>query len=339
MTREIPCDDGAVTDLRLSLSVQDETDEAILPIFLQESGELCRDIGDVLRDGTNYPDDEQARLRRLLHTLKGSADMAGVPDIGERVHDMESMLSHGAADAGVLHAAWAEVVGALGQLSAAQCGEISAAKPCAARSRMVPFASISARLQRVVRQTAKTLDKPARLELIGSAVELDRILLKKMTAPLEHLLRNAVAHGLENETARADASKEPTGEICLRLHRGRGEMVFELRDDGAGLNYAGLREKAEQRHLLEGGAAVSDAQLAQLIFVPGLSTAHGLGRVAGRGIGMDVVRSEIVALGGRIEVTSQTGKGTRFSIHLPLESDTKLAPPESGMTPALHGPA
>jgi chemosensory pili system protein ChpA (sensor histidine kinase/response regulator) len=184
--------------------------------------------------------------------------------------------------------------------------------------RMVPFASIAERLYRIVRQTAKELNKRANLELSGGGVELDRGVLERMTAPFEHLLRNAIVHGLESEAGRTRCGKPPIGEIRLGLRQENNEVVFELSDDGAGLNFAALREKALARGLLRSDEAVGDERLAQMIFVSGLSTAGELSEVAGRGIGLDVVRSEIASLGGRVEVHSESGQGTRFTIRLPL---------------------
>ena len=184
--------------------------------------------------------------------------------------------------------------------------------------RMVPFNSITDRLYRIVRQTGKELNKRANLELLGTTVELDRSVLEKMTAPFEHLLRNAMAHGLESEAQRNKLGKQPIGEISLGLRQENNEVVFELSDDGAGLNFAALREKAIEQGVLQESEQPSEDQLAQLIFTSGISTATEVTEVAGRGIGMDVVRSEITALGGRVDVSSQSGKGTRFTIHLPL---------------------
>ena len=184
--------------------------------------------------------------------------------------------------------------------------------------RMVSFNSITNRLYRIVRQTGKELNKRANLELQGTNVELDRSVLEKMIAPLEHLLRNSIVHGLENDQLRAQSGKLPIGEIRLSVRQESNEVVFEFSDDGAGLNFAKLREKAIANGSLQADEEVSDDQLAQLIFTPGLSTATEITEVAGRGIGMDVVRSEIVALGGRIDVSSKRGAGTQFLIHLPL---------------------
>jgi chemosensory pili system protein ChpA (sensor histidine kinase/response regulator) len=184
--------------------------------------------------------------------------------------------------------------------------------------RMVSFNSITDRLYRIVRQTGKELNKRANLELQGTNVELDRSVLEKMIAPFEHLLRNSIVHGLENDQVRARSGKLPIGEIRLSLRQESNEVVFEFSDDGAGLNFAKLREKAIANGSLQADEEVSDDQLAQLIFTPGLSTATEITEIAGRGIGMDVVRSEITGLGGRIDVSSKRGEGTQFLIHLPL---------------------
>ncbi len=184
--------------------------------------------------------------------------------------------------------------------------------------RMVPFASISERLYRIVRQTGKELGKRANLELSGIEVELDRSVLEKMTAPFEHLLRNAIAHGLETAEQREKAKKDPIGEIRLSLRQESNEVVFEFSDDGAGLDIARVRQKAVETGVLQEGEEIGDELAMQLIFTPGLSTAKEVTEIAGRGVGLDVVRSEITALGGRVDVASDPGHGVRFTIHLPL---------------------
>ncbi len=184
--------------------------------------------------------------------------------------------------------------------------------------RMVPFSSISERLYRIVRQTGKELGKRANLELSGTEIELDRSVLEKMTAPFEHLLRNAIAHGLETTEQRTHAHKAPIGEIRLSLRQESNEVVFDLSDDGAGLDIARIRQKALENGLIAADVEVGDEQVIQLIFTAGLSTAQEVTEISGRGVGLDVVRSEISALGGRIDIASKVGKGVRFSIHLPL---------------------
>jgi chemosensory pili system protein ChpA (sensor histidine kinase/response regulator) len=184
--------------------------------------------------------------------------------------------------------------------------------------RMVPFNTLADRLYRIVRQTAKEMGKRANLDIRGGQTELDRSVLEKMTGPLEHLLRNAIAHGLERPEQRAAAGKAEIGEIALRVGQEGNEIVIELTDDGGGLDYERIRAKAMDHGLLRADEPAGTEQLTQLIFQPGFSTADELTAVSGRGVGMDVVKSEAASLGGRIEVDSTSGQGTRFRVYLPL---------------------
>jgi chemosensory pili system protein ChpA (sensor histidine kinase/response regulator) len=184
--------------------------------------------------------------------------------------------------------------------------------------RTVPFGSLSERLYRVLRSTARELDKRANLEINGAQVELDRSVLEKLVGPLEHLLRNALDHGVESREARRAAGKTETGEIALTVRQVGNEVVIELADDGAGIDFERVREKSVAMGLLDADATPTEAQLTEILFGAGFSTATKVTQISGRGIGMDVVRSEITALGGRVEVTSNKGAGTRFTLTLPL---------------------
>ena len=184
--------------------------------------------------------------------------------------------------------------------------------------RMVPFSSVAERLYRVVRQTAKELDKRANLDIRGGQTELDRSVLEAMIGPIEHLLRNAVAHGLEQRDQRAAAGKPEIGEIQLSLSQAGNEVLIEMSDDGAGLDLARIRARAIERGLLGADAASDDIRIMAMIFQPGFSTAAAVTAVAGRGVGMDVVKNETANLGGRVEVASEHGHGARFRIYLPL---------------------
>jgi chemosensory pili system protein ChpA (sensor histidine kinase/response regulator) len=186
------------------------------------------------------------------------------------------------------------------------------------RVRMVPFASISERLFRVARQSAKEVDKRVNLDIRGSAVEIDRSVLERMAAPFEHLLRNAIAHGVESRAARSEAGKNETGELLVQVTQQGNEVVIEFSDDGAGLDLERIRAKAIGSGLLLEEDEVTEAQIADLIFEPGFSTAESLTELSGRGVGMDVVQSEAQSLGGRVDMFSERGKGTRFTIRLPL---------------------
>ncbi|MBM3392653.1 MAG: response regulator [Betaproteobacteria bacterium] len=469
---------------RRKLRLQDDLDEQLLPIFLEEAVDLIREIGIELRNWHAAPDDPQAAgaLTRLLHTLKGSARMAGAMGMGELVHNMESRIENALAvsaitpefledldtsfdranflmdglqkrAAGVVEeeaiiaeaapetaqAAPAEAIEAEAAAARAmlrvradlidrlvnEAGELSIARSriegemralrgslldltenvirlrgqlreieiqaesqmqsrlamaqeahlefdplefdrftrfqeitrmmaesvndvttvqhnllrnldhadaaivSQARQnrdlsqalmgvRMVPFNAMADRLYRIVRLTAKELGKKANLDIRGGQVELDRSVLEKMTGPLEHLLRNAITHGIEETGQRLAGGKAEIGQISLSLSQEGNEVVIDMVDDGAGLNFERIRNKAIEQGLIGPDQAIEDAALTDLIFHPGFSTARELTEIAGRGVGMDVVKSETAQLGGRIEVTSTAGKGARFRIYLPL---------------------
>jgi chemosensory pili system protein ChpA (sensor histidine kinase/response regulator) len=186
------------------------------------------------------------------------------------------------------------------------------------RTRMVEFEGISERLYRVVRQASKETGKQVRLDLQGGTIEMDRGMLDRMTPAFEHLLRNCVAHGIEDMQTRTDAGKDPSGLITVSLQQSGNDVSVEFRDDGAGLNLERIREKATASGLLAPGQQIGDDEAANMIFMPGFSTASHVTELSGRGIGMDVVRSEVNALGGRIETSTVAGKGTNFKLVLPL---------------------
>jgi chemosensory pili system protein ChpA (sensor histidine kinase/response regulator) len=186
------------------------------------------------------------------------------------------------------------------------------------RTRMVEFESLADRLYRVVRQAAKDTGKAVRLDLVGGSIEVDRGVLERMVGPFEHLLRNSVAHGIESADERQRAGKEATGLITVTVTHERNEVAVAFADDGAGLDLARIRARAVQRGLLAADARVEDRELVQLIFRPGFSTAEAVSELAGRGVGMDVVRAEVIAMGGRIETHSEAGRGTRLRLVLPL---------------------
>ncbi|WKB52044.1 Hpt domain-containing protein [Eleftheria terrae] len=186
------------------------------------------------------------------------------------------------------------------------------------RTRMVEFEGLSERLYRVVRLAAKETGKQVRLDIVGGSIEVDRGVLERMTGAFEHLLRNSVTHGVEAPQLRAEAGKDPVGTIVVAVHQEGNEVSIEFRDDGAGLNLGRIRQRALAMGLLDAAAEPSDAELANLIFMPGFSTAETVTELAGRGVGMDVVRSDVNAMGGRIETATSAGQGTSFKLVLPL---------------------
>ncbi|CAE6802477.1 Sensor histidine kinase RcsC [Xanthomonas arboricola] len=185
------------------------------------------------------------------------------------------------------------------------------------RARMVPFDGLVPRLRRVVRQAASDTGKQVHLLLEGTQGELDRNVLDRMVAPLEHMLRNSVAHGLEAPEQRRDAGKPEEGSIAIRLRREGSEIVLEVADDGAGLDREAIRRRGEQRGLIEPGQELSEAELDGLIFASGFSTSEQVSQLAGRGVGMDVVRNEVRQLGGSVDIHSVRGQGVTFTLRLP----------------------
>jgi len=186
------------------------------------------------------------------------------------------------------------------------------------RVRMLPFATISERLQRIVRQTARELNKRVEMVIDGENIELDRGVLDKLGAPLEHLLRNAVAHGLESTEDRIKSGKSEIGHIRLKVSMENDEITLIITDDGTGVNLAKVKQKATEKGFLADGQDVTEQALMAVIFEPGFSTADSISQIAGRGVGLDAVRSDIAALGGRIDVSNVSGSGAMFNIYLPV---------------------
>jgi chemosensory pili system protein ChpA (sensor histidine kinase/response regulator) len=183
---------------------------------------------------------------------------------------------------------------------------------------MVEFEGISDRLYRVIRLASKETGKQVKLDITGGSIEMDRGVLDRMTPAFEHLLRNCVAHGIELPQARAVAGKDPVGSIVIGLHHEGNDVSIEFHDDGAGLDLARIRDKATQQGLISPGQSLTDPEAAGLIFMPGFSTASEVTELSGRGIGMDVVRAEVNAVGGRIETRTEAGRGAHFKLVLPL---------------------
>jgi chemosensory pili system protein ChpA (sensor histidine kinase/response regulator) len=185
-------------------------------------------------------------------------------------------------------------------------------------ARLVPFSRMVPRLQRVVRQVANEVGKAAELVINNAEGELDRTILDRIVAPLEHMLRNAVDHGLELPEQRRAAGKPEQGHISLTISREGNEIVLILQDDGRGIDVEAVRRKAIERKILTEASVVTDHEIQQLIFHAGLSTAQKITQISGRGVGMDVVRSNVRKLNGRVGVRSTVGKGSIFTIKLPL---------------------
>jgi chemosensory pili system protein ChpA (sensor histidine kinase/response regulator) len=186
------------------------------------------------------------------------------------------------------------------------------------RTRMVPFQRHVQRLTRLVRQAANDTGKRAELVVQGAAAELDRQMLERMVPPLEHMLRNAVVHGIESPDRRTALGKPDVGRISISLERDGAEVVIVVADDGAGISVRLIREKAIALGLADPQAKLTDEEAVQLILEPGFSTAGHVTQAAGRGVGMDVVATEVKKLGGGLFIDTTAGKGSRFTIRLPF---------------------
>ncbi|WP_261862928.1 response regulator [Psychrobacter sp. JCM 18900] len=186
-------------------------------------------------------------------------------------------------------------------------------------SRMVPFTRLTPRLERIVRQTANELNKSVELTIVNADDEMDRTILERITSPLEHMLRNAVDHGIETTSTRLKSGKERSGRITLEVRREGSEIVIQLTDDGRGIDVEAVRSKAISQGLIDADDNnLSDLDIMQYIFNAGLSTSQQVTQISGRGVGMDVVISEIRQLGGSVSVVSELGKGSSFTMRLPL---------------------
>src|SRR5450830_620652 len=311
----------------------------LLDRLVNQAGEVAisrsrleNEVG-TLRTALSDFQENLARLRRQLREVEVQAEsqiasrlsVAGEREFDPlefdrftRLQELTRMMAESVDDVGSFHDSLVRSVDSASDDLVQQARMTRELQRDLMRVRMVPFGSIAERLYRVARQSAKELDKRVNLDLRGAGVEMDRGVLERMAAPFEHLLRNAIVHGIEPRAARAAAGKAETGELLVQVSQQGNEIVLAFSDDGAGLDLERIRAKARSLGLLGEDATLDDAAVADLIFQPGFSTADTLTELAGRGVGMDVVRSEAQALGGRVETVSTDGQGTRFTIHLPL---------------------
>ena len=184
--------------------------------------------------------------------------------------------------------------------------------------RAQPVKSLFQRMSRIVREVADATAKSARLRTEGEGTEIDKTVVERLADPLTHLIRNAIDHGLETPSNRVAAGKPPEGVVRLSAAHRSGRVVIEVADDGAGINRARVREVAVSKGLIAPDAQLTDNEIDNLIFLPGFSTVSTLSNISGRGVGMDVVKQSIMALGGRISIASRPGKGSTFTMSLPL---------------------
>jgi chemosensory pili system protein ChpA (sensor histidine kinase/response regulator) len=268
--------------------LEGETEAQILFRYEQEKGDLAEEFDPLELD-------RYSTIQQLSRALGESvSDLTSIKDmLAELVRDSETLLlqqSRVSTDLqeGLMH------------------------------TRMVQFSSMAPRLRRIARQTANELGKRVELQMRGESNELDRSVLEAMVPPLEHMLRNSVSHGIESVQERKAAGKPEQGRIRIGLEREGSEVVIRVEDDGAGLNLEAIRHKAERVGLIRKDESVSPNELMQFILESGFSTAKEVTQISGRGVGMDVVSSEIKQLGGVLSIDSTEGAGTTFTIRLPF---------------------
>ena len=235
-----------------------------------------------------------------------------------RVQELTRMMAESVNDVATVQRTLQKTVQATEDGLSAQARQTRELQRGLLRTRMVEFEGISERLYRVVRQASKDTGKQVRLDITGGTIEMDRGVLDRMTPAFEHLLRNCVAHGIESADVRQKEGKDAAGLITIDLRHEGNDVSVSFRDDGAGLDHRRIAQRARALGLVAKGQPVSDEEAADLIFQPGFSTAEQVSELAGRGIGMDVVRAQVAALGGRIETRSSRGQGTEFRLVLPL---------------------
>jgi two-component system chemotaxis sensor kinase CheA len=184
--------------------------------------------------------------------------------------------------------------------------------------RMVPLKQTLQKMQRIVRDTSKALNKKVTLELVGEETEIDKTVLEHLADPLVHIVRNAVDHGLESTEGRLACGKEAEGVVTIKAYHEGTNLVIEISDDGKGINPKIIREKAIEKGVISANATMSDAEIVNLIFHPGFSTKSEVSEISGRGVGMDVVKTNIEKLSGEVKVITELGKGSVFKVVLPL---------------------
>lgn len=184
--------------------------------------------------------------------------------------------------------------------------------------RLVPIDGIFKRMQRLARDLAKSTEKNFEFTLLGEDTEIDKVVVETLTDPLVHLIRNAIDHGLETKAERLADNKSPTGKVILKAHQDSGEIIISLKDDGKGLDRQAILERAVNKGLIRLDHSLTDNQIWSLIFLPGFSTKEAVSALSGRGVGMDVVKTTIEYLRGRIEIDTKAKQGTEIRLIIPL---------------------
>lgn len=280
------------------------------------------------RQGVRYTHELMGRLDDLVAlrgaALQSTAQKAGADldpleiDQYNELHVISRQLLEAHADSSEFQRRIERIMNALADLRSEQEQLNRDLQRTILRTRTVPFGQVSQRLQRIVRQTAKQVFKQVQLDIIGEEIPVDAELLERIVEPLAHLLRNAIDHGIETAQERLATGKPEQGRIVLRVGLQGDAAMIELQDDGRGLDLDAIRSRAIAAGLLSAEQAVDERQLTRMILLPGFSTRITASEVSGRGIGMDVVNQRIAALRGTLAITTESGRGTRVLLRLPV---------------------
>jgi two-component system chemotaxis sensor kinase CheA len=258
------------------------------------------------------PDTTDARRSEDIAAIK--VDSRKLDSLVDAVGELIIVQALIQADPALANHVDQRLAGNLGQLKRITAG----LQRSAMALRMVPIRQAFQKVSRIVRDLSRKADKSVELVLSGEDTELDRKVVEEMTDPLMHMVRNSIDHAIESAAERTAAGKRPQARLALSAYHQGGHIVIEIADDGKGLDTEKIRARALERGLIAPDASPSVDEINALIFEPGFSTAEKVTEISGRGVGMDVVRRNIDALRGRIEIATQPGKGTTFSIRLPL---------------------
>lgn len=307
---------GAITRHELSGSLQQQMEQ-----LASEDDGVVAPVGDILVEqkaaSRTLVDKALDKQQRARQQARHEASLIRV-DATRLGHLIDLVGELVISNAAVRLGAEQQGIHELSELVAASEHLVEEIRDNALQLRMVQIGDTFSRFRRVVRDVSRDLGKEIELVITGGETELDKTVVEKMTDPLTHLVRNALDHGIETPQERMRSGKPSRGTLALNAHHDSGHIVIQVSDDGAGLDAERIRAKAEAIGLITPDQAMTDKDIYQLVFAPGLSTREKASNLSGRGVGMDVVRRNIDALRGLIDIDSEAGTGTRVTIHLPL---------------------